>query len=143
MLNPNGADWHIFLADTLGKAGMPEKSLAELKKALRLNPTLPDRYRFIAGRTYYQTAQYEKAINIFRSLVERDRIHPARNYFLVASYVASGRLEEAKFAVGEFLKINPTERNPRIWVHNRSNFKNQADKDRLLNDLAKAGLKWP
>ena len=113
-----------------------------MQKALRLNPSLPDRYQYVAGGIYYQTAQYEKAINIFRSLVERDPITSCPNLFLVASYAASGRLEEAKSAVAEFFKIRPDERNPITCIHNRSGFKNQADKDRLLNDLAKTGWKW-
>ena len=92
---------------------------------------------------YYQTAQYENAISLFRHFVEQKEILNRPYIFLIASYAASGRLKEARTVLAAFRKRSPqsiASRTPKAWVRTFA-FKNKRDNDRLLADLAKAGLK--
>ena len=147
-LNSNGADWHMYLADTLSLAGNAEEALVSMNKALRLNPVTIEYTQLLLGRIYYQTAQYETAIGVFQNLIARP-IGSTRTFgtlyrFLIASYAASGQLEAAHTAVAEYARER-TDRGiqrgfllSKIWVE-RLNI-NQTDENRLLDDLRKAGL---
>ena len=153
-LEPNGADWRAYLADTLSYAGRDGEAMEQMQRALLLNPDPPSWYPDVLGRIHYQIGRYDEAIAILKELIERElAARPSAmgllltgsvsvNYrlLLIASYSAAGQKKEAEAQAAEFQK-GYSNFDPKFFVAKRFLFKDAADERRLLDDLAKAGLK--
>lgn len=106
-LDPNNADAHLTLAFARVYQNRPQEAIALVRKAMRLNPHYPSQYPAILGRAYYHLGQYEQAAEALRHAVELNPIRTAPRLYLVLSYVAQGKLEEARWEVSEILVNNP------------------------------------
>jgi len=106
-LDPNNADAHLTLAFARVYQNRPQDAIVLVRKAMRLNPHYPSQYPAILGRAYYHLGQYEQAVETLRHAVELNPIRTAPRLYLVLSYVAQGKLEEARWEVGEILVNNP------------------------------------
>jgi len=83
-------------ASVLNFSGRPEEAIKLLQKAIRLDPLFPVFNSFNLGHAYYLVGQYQEAITQLReALVHNGEFFPAR-FFLVATYVALGRIEDAR-----------------------------------------------
>ena len=134
-LNPNGAEWFAYLANSLSLAGKSGEALAAMRKALRLNPLPQDETLDVYGRILYQQRRYEEAITLYEGLLERHPNWFVSALFLIASSSAAGK-PEGKRLVEKY----PQTRFPAIIIEDRLAFKHQADAQGMLADLAKAGL---
>ena len=150
-LEPNGADWRAYLASTLSYAGRAGEALTEMQRALRLNPNPPSWYPHVLARIYYLTGGYDEAIAILKELIERElaaqpSAHSAfyrslpNHLLLIASYSAAGRGEEAREQVAKFQQFIPNFK-PKVRIEYYDRYQDAADVQRLLDDLAKAGMK--
>ena len=52
-LEPNGAEWHGFPANTLSYSGEAEEALVEIMAALLLNPEPPTWYPEVLARIFF------------------------------------------------------------------------------------------
>ncbi|MFQ5540243.1 MAG: tetratricopeptide repeat protein, partial [Candidatus Binatia bacterium] len=141
--NPNNADFHLILADILSFAGKPREALPQWEIATHLNPFPSDDFRFVHGRILYQLKRFEEAIPIFEGIVERnpdvfggrERLRAISLTLLIASYSAAGNPKAKDLALkyphsyGTILE--------KFFL-----FKEADDSQRVLDDLAKAGLKY-
>ena len=133
-LNSNDADFLAQMADSLTYMGRPEQAVAQLKKAMRMNPRHPSWYWNVLGRAYYEVGQYKEAL----ATLKRDN-NP--NFFAhrtrAAVYVQLGRLEEARAEVSKILEINPdyTLKSAKLLP-----YKDENRRECLINDLRKAGV---
>jgi adenylate cyclase len=137
-LNPNGADAHAHLGVTLDYVGRREEAIALLKKAIRINPIPPNWYLLSLGQSYSFTGQYEEAIAIYKTVLQRNPDDFSALIGLAAAYSVSGREEKARAAAAEVLSIKPKfslERFAETIM-----YKNQADTERAIEALRKAGL---
>ena len=139
-LNPNYADGFAALGEILNWVGRSEEALELLKRAMRLNPGYPPWYIWNLGHAYFLTGRFEMAISALRRLLERNPNWPilVRGY-LVASYDELILEKEARAAAAEVLRINP-----KFSLEHFSKilrYKNQADREHLINAVRKAGLK--
>jgi len=130
---------HAALAFTLRHAGRPEEAIALFKKAIRLNPIPPVWYLWGLGFSHFMLGQYEEAIAEFRKALHRDPDSQFSHMLLAATYSELGREEDARAAAAEVLRINPTF-SLEPWAKTHM-YKNQADIDRVVEALRKAGLK--
>ncbi len=137
-MNPNGADGYANLAMILTYAGRAEEAIPLFKKALRLNPFPPSYYLHNLGRAYRMMGRYEDAIPEFKKALH----HSPNSLFalteLAATYILLGREEEARTIAEQLLTMNPKfslEGFPK-----KLPFKNQAEIERLIDALRKAGL---
>ena len=138
-LNPNSADAHAHLGMALVSLGRPEEAIASLKKAIRLNPIPPGYYLFNLGQAYLMTERYEEAIAAYRKSLHRSPDSLFTHTALAATYALLGREEEAHAEAAEILRINP-----KFSVEHFAKTlpsRNQADTDRFVDALRKAGLK--
>jgi adenylate cyclase len=138
-LNPNSADAHARLAMTLSFSGRREEAIAYFKQAIRLNPIPPVYYLFHMSLAYAMAERYEEALAVCEKAVHREPDNVLARIFLAANYGLAGRAEEARVEASEVIRISPKfslEYASKTWP-----FKNQADKDRFLEALRKAGLK--
>jgi adenylate cyclase len=138
-LNPNGADHHLGLGGALSCSGRPEEGIPLLEKAIRLNP-FPSGWSFyLLGRAYFMAKQYEKAVTTYKKALRGDPDYLLAHIGLAAAYRLSGHEEEARTAAAEVLRINP-----KFSIEDFAKtlpYKNQVDKEFLIDALRRAGLK--
>jgi TolB-like protein/Tfp pilus assembly protein PilF len=136
---PNSARAHALLGSTFRYAGRPAEAIQLHEKALRLNP-MPDSYELWGlGAAYNDTGQYEKAIAACKKAIEIAPNDRWAHFYLTYAYSSSGREEEARTEAEEFLRIDPKFSLARFAKV--SLYQNQADTERIVNALRKAGLK--
>jgi TolB-like protein/class 3 adenylate cyclase/Flp pilus assembly protein TadD len=106
-LDPNGPFGRAMLAFALVYAGRPKEAIALYKTAMRLSPVYPTWFLWHLGLAYHLTGEYEKAVEVLESSLDRnpDTLFP--HVRLAAVYAEMGRMEEARAAAAEVLRINP------------------------------------
>jgi adenylate cyclase len=137
-LNPNGADAYSVLGGVLGLSGRWEESVAYTKKSIRLNPFPMVYYFHWLGRAYFMTGQYNEAIATWKKALRANSKYLLAHTFLAACYSSIDRQKEAAAEVEEVLSINP-KFSLASYVKTLP-YKNQADKDFVVNAMRKAGL---
>jgi tetratricopeptide (TPR) repeat protein len=133
-LCPNGPDLLADMADALVYVGRPEEAVANIQRAVRLNPIHPDSYLWSLGVALYHCGRYEEAVSALMRMNQPPNL--VRRH-VAANLVRLGRMEEARRVATEFLRNDPDYRLERetVWPH-----KNQKDLDDFITDLRRAGL---
>jgi len=137
-LAPNSAECHSFTALVLSYAGRHEQAVRHAEQALRLNPLAPGWQYRILGNACFQAGRYEEAITAHKKGLSRAPNDLVTKVGLTTAYSWAGRPEEARAQAAEVLRINP-----KFSVEGYGKtlqYKNQADLDRFLEGLRKAGL---
>jgi adenylate cyclase len=138
-LDPNSDYCLIYLASALTYGGRFNEAIPVIKKAIRLNPFAPSAYLHLLGNCHLFLGQYEEAIAECKKATIREPNNLLAQLSLARAYASSGRDEEARAIASEVLRIDP-----KFSLENYSKtlmYKNQADRDRIVDDLRKAGLK--
>ncbi len=137
-LNPNGADACAHFACILTFSGMPDKAPFWLDKAFRLNPMPPVYYYSYLGMTNNLLEQYEEALDAYTKGFKLNPNNLYNRIGLVETYSLLGDDEQAQIASEEVLKLHPAFT---AKYHIRAlQYKNQADEEKFINALCKAGL---
>jgi len=138
-LNPNDASNLTRMSFVLNNTGRAEEAISVLKSVRRLNPTPPQAYYVQLSTAYRLTGQYKEAIETAKEALKHVPNNQLAYLQLVTAYSMAGQEQEARAAAIEVLKLNPKfslEQYARTLY-----FKNQADKERTIEALRKAGLK--
>ncbi len=138
-LDPGGADAQAWLGMTLNNADRPKEAIPLFEKAIRLNPNGPTWYFLNFGHSYRLTGQYQEAITQYKKALRIAPNNIIAHLGLAATYSLSRRDREARAEVEEVLRLNPKfslESYAKTIPH-----KNQAQIDRNIDALRKAGLK--
>jgi adenylate cyclase len=138
-LNPNSAFAHFILGKTLFFAGRCEESIPEYKKAMRLNPISPNNHLWSLGLSYAYTGQYDEAITWCEKAVSQKPNDLLARMMMAVVYSLSGRDEEARAETAEILRIQPKFSLKKF--EKKLTYKREADRERFLDALRKAGLK--
>lgn len=138
-LGPNSDMAHQYLGYCLRFGDKPKEAIPVLKKAIRLNPFAPSSIIYNLGMSYLFSGQYEEAIAECKRATTREPNNLGAHLALTVAYSLSGRDEDARATAAEVLRIEPKyslEKFSKSLV-----YKNQADTDRTVDALRKAGLK--
>jgi adenylate cyclase len=138
-LDPSGADAYAWLGMSLNYADRPKDAIPLFEKAIRLNPFGPTSYFLNLGTSYRMMGQYQEAITQYKKALRIAPNNIIAHLALAATYNLSGSGEEARAEAQEVLKINP-----KFSLEHFAKtlpFKNQAQVDRYIEALRKAGLK--
>jgi tetratricopeptide (TPR) repeat protein len=119
-------------------AGKHEEAVDAIENAMRLNPFPPNTYYRHATLTYCLVGKYEEAIAEGKKAVTLSPNDIFAHSFLTAAYSLAGRHEEARIEAAEKLRLSPKFSSVRFGK--LSPFKNQADRELIINALRKAGL---
>jgi adenylate cyclase len=138
-LDPNNSDANTFLGEGLMYAGRSEEAIGFHKKAMRLDPNYPFYVLFMLGNSYRESRRYDEAISAYQEAARRNPEWWGPHEALATIYVELGREKEARAEVAEILRLNPRE--SLDWLRETLPFKNQAELDRFISGLQKAGLK--
>jgi adenylate cyclase len=138
-IDPNYADGYAQLAANLNYAGSPRDGMAAIKKAMQLNPRHPYFYVLILGQSQYLLGRYKEAVKQFERVKKSDPSFTPVHKMLAASYVALGRIDDAKWAATELETLIP---NFSLKEEAASSpYKDEAVVHLFIERLRKAGLK--
>jgi len=137
-VEPNSATALIWMSLVLTLSGNHQEAVQPAEKSLRLNPMAPPFHNRILGMAYSWVGRYEDAISAYKKALRRTPNDIVTHIKLTNAYSWAGRMEEAKAQAQDVLRINPKyciekDRIPSL-------FKNQADRERYVEGLRKAGL---
>jgi tetratricopeptide (TPR) repeat protein len=138
-LAPNSAFVYAALAFSLHFAGRPEEAIPLFKKAIRLNPIPDSWYLTGLGSCYRAVGRYAEAISAYKKALNVSPDSTFAHIGQAANYSLLGHEEEARAEVAEVLRINP--KFSLEYFAKSFPYKDQADWERLVDALHKAGLK--
>jgi adenylate cyclase len=137
-LDPNFAQGHTATGQALMYAGRAAEALNPIAMAMRLDPHYAPIVLHILAQANFSLGKYESAA---QQLVERIARNPgtdASRMLLASCYGHLGRVEDARAAWAELLKVNPS-----FSLTQRARvlpYKNAGDFQSIADGLAKAGL---
>jgi adenylate cyclase len=128
------------LGNVLFRAGQAERGVEVLKRAERLAPLHPASLLWTLAQGQLHAGHYEDAIHSARRASVRapDRILP--HIQMTVAYSALGRMEEARDAAAEVLRIDPKFTASGWRRRKMPDYKDPAEPERLASLLVKAGL---
>ncbi len=128
-------------------SGNLAEAAAAVETALKLDPNLSAIDRYTAGLIFYLQRDYVKAIENFA--LARDG-SPGNGYFvtpLAMAYVQVARLEDARAAVAEGIRLLGGSKSAESlagWRMSHAHFRNEQDLAFILDALREAGMpEWP
>jgi adenylate cyclase len=138
-LAPNSVMAQTILGYFLYSAGRTEEAIPILKKAVALSPIPLPRALSHLCIAFRKARRYEEAVAVCRQLLQREPNYVLAHLTLAATFVEMEKMEEARAEMTEVLRIDPKYT---VKVVPRSfPWKDQAEIDRLIAALRKAGLK--
>jgi TolB-like protein/Flp pilus assembly protein TadD len=108
-LNPSSVDALLMLANSLARAGRAEEGLPLLESARRLEPTPadPNNFAFQLSLVYYAAGRLEDALRWSERTLELAPTHTSGVRLRACTLMELGRLDEARAAVAELLRLAP------------------------------------
>jgi adenylate cyclase len=125
-LDRNDARAFFQLGMTLMYLGRPEAAIAELEKAMRLNPRDPNvaQYYWGLGACHLLLSRVAEAIDLLRKASAANPWHHYPPLHLAAALGLSGNLDEARSALARSIKIEPEINSLAQWRTSRPYFNN-------------------
>ena len=140
-LNPNSAmAWaragiiKIYLGDYA-------TAIANFERAIRLSPVDPELYhtRYAMAWAYMLSGRYDNAVSCAERAFSEQRNLLSILLCSAAAYALSGRLDDARRTMSEFLRGRPKARKSDV-ANELGSFRRQEDIERYLEGLRLAGL---
>ena len=144
--NPNDFLARRFYGMFLAGTGDPGAAIEQIDLAKRLNPFDTKWVPWNRGIAYFTARRYDEAITALKQV--RNPINEVRAW-LAASYAQAGRLDEAKSALDDFMRVSLCDmavfpgRTLKDWDsywHAMFEYQDQEDFDHLYQALRKAGM---
>ncbi len=137
-LAPSHSLARASLAMAENYAGHPDEAIRLLQRAMRLSPHYPSWYLGELGRAYVLRGDFDKAIEALDRRLESSPENGDALVLLAAAHAGAGHSELAGNVLSDFLGPRP---GYTLQDYARGEFyKNDADLDRILDGLRKAGL---
>jgi adenylate cyclase len=139
-LNPNNASLYGYLGFALSYTGRADEAISHLEKAMRLSPKDQWFYMWLTGMgfAHFSEGRYEAAVDWTSRSVRLNADNELAYRSLAASYAQLGRLDEARAAAEEELRLDPDLTIAKVRSQNTSTPSNFLE--RWLDGLRKAGL---
>jgi adenylate cyclase len=138
-LNPGGTIPLVNHARSLTLVGRPEEAIPLFQKAIRLNPFSPSYLYREFGYSLRDAGKFEEAVSAFKKAIQLAPDDLGAHSALTVTYSLIGREKEARAEAAEVLRINP--KFSVDSVAKTSSYKDQSQRDKVANELRKAGLK--
>ena len=136
-LNPNFSNWRYGLALVYG--GEAEKAIKVLRAITHLDPFYPAAAAGFFGIAYYTLKRYAEAQPWLLECTSRAPNFRAGHSWRAANHAQLGQLDEARRAVSEILRLDPT-----FTIDHKlrrlAQFRRREDADHFFDGLRKAGL---
>jgi adenylate cyclase len=137
-LDPNFAQGHTARGMVMMYAGRAAEALEPIATAMRLDPHYAPMVLHFLAQANFSLGKYETAAALLVERIARNPGTDASRMLLASCYGHLGRVEDARTAWAELLKVNPdfslTQR-ARVLP-----YKHASDFQRIAEGLAKVGL---
>ncbi len=139
-LDPNFALAHGSLGGVLAYTGRTDEAAERLATAMRLSPRDPHRFWWLywRGLADFMEERHDEAAEWVRKALRINPDFPSGHRLLAVVYVRMGRIDEARAALDQYLRLVPGQTVE--TVRTELLFKRPEDLERVLDDLRKAGL---
>ena len=139
-ISPSFAQAHYGLGWVLAFVGRYEQALSCLDKACRLSPHDPLLFGFMSARgmTLILMGQYDEAVKWNKMAVRQPNAHFQNHAILASSLGLFGRIDEAKRALDETIRLRPDFCS--ALVERTIPFQRPEDLEHFLEGLRKAGI---
>jgi len=137
-LAPNLAPGHHTVARMLTFTGDPAGAVNTLDAYMRLDPLYPDMALHFLAEARFSLGQFDEAVTALKQRLERSPDSATSLALLASCYGHLGRIDEARAAWAQVMKIAPNfsiERQRRILP-----YRNPDDFERRVEGLRKAGI---
>ncbi len=136
--NPSFAEGQGMLGFVLHYVGRSEEAVKCLERAIALDPFCSDMVLHFLAQATYRFGRYPEAVDLLKRRILRNPQTDASRALLAAAYGQMGRVEEAREAWRELMRINPNY----SLEHRRKvlPYKNPDDFESFVEGLRKAGL---
>jgi adenylate cyclase len=138
VLNPNFAEAHVSLGEALYYSGRSKEALQCFERGMVLNPYFPDVHLHFRALATFQLGRYEEAVELLKQRLARNPVTDVSRALLAACYGHLGRVEDARAAWAEVLRVNPDyslEYRRKVLP-----YKNPADFEVIVEGLRKVGI---
>lgn len=136
-LNPNDAFSYRMRGQVLLWSGRIEEAIQSLETSRRFDPNMQTGLPMFLGIAYYLRGQYDKAVDVLEEGLSRRPDWAGNHILLAAVYAETGRTEDARREAQEVMRLQPFFKIDQYGTV----FRNQADRERIIQGLRKAGLK--
>jgi TolB-like protein len=108
-LNPSSADALLMLANSLARAGRAGEGVALLENVRRLEPTPsdPNNFAFQHALVYFAAGRLEEALHWEERALRLVPTHASGVRLRACTLVELGRLDEARAAVADLMRLSP------------------------------------
>jgi adenylate cyclase len=139
-LNPNSAHAHAQLGMARAFSGEGEEGIEKLSQAMKLSPRDSHRefwfgWMVVAG---FSARRFDEAIEWGRKAVDLNSSNPTAYGPLAASYAQAGRIDEARNALAEWLRLSPE--TTAAGIRDHMPWQRPEDMELYLDGLCRAGL---
>lgn len=138
-LDPSYAEGHAFFGMALAWAARAAEGIQHVRMALKLDPMYPPLYLYFLGASQCLADQDIDAVESLRRSAARDPLFMPTHGFLAGAYAKLNRLDEARLALKEMLRLNPNvtlESLPMLLP-----FADEVMQSRFVAAMEKAGLR--
>ena len=136
-LNPNSAGVLADSIEPLVYLGRTDEAIARIRAAIRLNPHHPDWYLWSLAWAQYFAGDYQGGLASIRKMA---KIPNLARRTQAALLVRSGRLDEARAAIGTLLENAPGYTISKQRHSIEGKFRDPGAAEAFLDDLRRAGL---
>jgi adenylate cyclase len=133
---PGSAHAQLSLGRALNFACRDKEALRHLEMAVRMNPIPPAFYYMHIGSAHLNLRNYEEAVSALKKALALTPRNEFARGFLMVAYVETGRMEEAKAELQEYLKNNPKPTPPEEF-RKRSPWKDEEVTQRVIDAMRK------
>lgn len=108
-INPSAASAWVWSTSAYAWLGDGDEAVRRSSRAMELSPFDPLMYTFtsIAGTAHAAAGQYDKAVELCRQSLRQNRMFASTHRILTISLALGGRLEEARAAATELMRLEP------------------------------------
>ena len=135
---PGNADAYANLAAMLHFSGEHDPVFSLIEKAILLNPFYPFYYTLYKGQAQLALENFDEALDTLERCVEHNPESMSSQLYLSACYGLLGKNDLARRALDKVLEITPDL--TMGWVETFLPYKINADLDRLIEGLRRAGF---
>ena len=108
-INPSASSAWVWSTSACSWLGQGDEAVTRSQRAIQLSPFDPLMYTFtsIAGTAHAVAGRYDTAIDFCRRSLRQNRMFASTHRTLVISLALAGRVDEARAAVIDLLKLEP------------------------------------
>jgi TolB-like protein len=108
-INPSNPSAWVWSTSALTWLGKGDEAVQRAPRAIELSPFDPNMYSFtaVAGVAHLAAGNYDKAIEFSRTSLRQNAMFTSTHKVLAVALALAGRIDDAKAAVRELLKLDP------------------------------------